>query len=213
MTRFSKEWPEESVSLLLELYSYKGPKYCALKLNKTESSVRAKASRLGLNKSITKTHDKFLSDLKDKNINLTVMGFYINGDTELLFKCPEDHVFSQRPRSVLERSGRCPKCTKKGFDDSKQAILYFVLFKDLNLYKLGITNRTPKERLSPDYNKYNAEIIWEIQFETGLEARSIEKELKILHKDKFCDTGLLNTGNTETLLDIIEIPFLKRLTE
>lgn len=206
MISYSKEWPEDSVKLLLELYSYKGPKYCAIKLNKTESSVRAKAHRLGLNKSITKTHDKFLKDLIDKNINLIVLEPYINGDTEILFKCTENHIFKQRPRSVLERLGRCPTCTKKGFDDSKPAILYFVYFKTLNLYKLGITNRTVKDRLSPDYNKYEAETLWEIYLETGYNARIMEKELKLLHKDKFCDTGLLSSGNTETLLHPIEKP-------
>lgn len=50
--------------------------------------------------------------------------------------------------------------------------VYFVKFKDVNLYKCGVTYKTPKERLRGHIN--NIEILWELQFPTLSDAYFFE---------------------------------------
>lgn len=86
-----------------------------------------------------------------------------------------------------------------GFDKKAPAILYFLQVegeKGETLYKIGITNRTVKERFGSDMKKIT--ILAEYHFSQGQTAADLEKE--ILNKFsvyKYTGNPVLKDGNTE----------------
>lgn len=202
------DWTDEDREWLKECYSLIGPRLCAYALKRSESGIRAEASRLKLKKSITKTNEQFLLDLSERNINVIPLDKYINGDTKIRFKCPEEHEFFQRPRTILERSGKCPICSSSGFKESEPASLYLVEL-DIDgepVYKLGITNRNVIQRLGSDFRKFKGSICWTVEFPNGLQARQLESHLKRENADFQYNTGMLTSGNTETFSCYINKP-------
>lgn len=195
----SNSWSLVDKEYLIENYSNLGPRICASSLGRSESSVRAAASRLSLKKSITKTRDFLCEQLIQKGITTQLIGKYINGDTITTFKCEKGHIFEQRPRSVIERNGRCPQCSSTGYSDTKSAILYLIRYdiEGEEVYKLGITNRTVKERVGKDFTTFSGDVCWTVT-SNGFVIRSLETKLKQKYKDNQYNTGLLKSGNTET---------------
>ena len=93
-------------------------------------------------------------------------------------------VFLQSARDHLQGRG-CPTCATSGFDRCKPAILYFGSI--LGVYKLGVTNRTVRERYNAlDYSKFTNILTWE--FETGYEAHEREQYLLEYYK-QYAYTG------------------------
>lgn len=88
-----------------------------------------------------------------------------------------------------------------GFDRSKPTILYLISipFENGRLYKLGITNTSVQSRYKEEFNKLNMRIEWTKEFETGLEAYNEEQELLRKYSEHRVNTGVLKSGNTETL--------------
>ncbi len=111
--------------------------------------------------------------------------------------CPEHGWFKQLIGS--HRRGRgCPKCAVGGFDFTKPAILYYLRVDNLNItaYKIGITNRTIKERFKSDTQYITVLSTWE--YSTGIEAYTIEQSILKLNKEfKYTGIPLLHDGNTE----------------
>lgn len=109
---------------------------------------------------------------------------------------------------VIRGKSNCPMCSnmnsKSGFDPSKPSILYFFSFPYLHYhcYKIGITNRTLAERHKLDTDIIDP--IWEFQFETGTIARKLEKLLLDKYKSFSINTGMLHSGNTETITAFID---------
>ena len=129
---------------------------------------------------------------------------YIESSKAVIIICPVHGEFEQTPNSHIQGSG-CQKCTKTGFNSGKPAYLYS--FQIGEVYKIGITNRTVKDRYnSVDYG--NISNIQELLFEDGASAQLLEQQLKISNKEfkysgptPFTD----GTGITECFIKQIDI--------
>jgi glutaredoxin len=130
--------------------------------------------------------------------DIEVLEKYTRVDVKLLHRhtiC--GHEWYVIPHSIL-RGSSCPNCSKTGFNTGKLAITYLVYFHALGIYKVGITNRTVKERFQSEPQPYK--VILERHFEKGVDARDLEtKWLKNL-KPLLYNTTELKDGNTETFI-------------
>jgi hypothetical protein len=155
-------------------------------------------------KTTRKSEDFYKKELK--NTKYVLLGKYTNALTKTLHRCTEcANEWSIKPNDVLTGRGGCPSCSLTGFDSSKPGILYFVKIND-GLFKLGITNKTVRQRFKSDWNRFNIEIIWELKFEKGKIAQKLERRLLKSYKYLLINTGLLISGNTETMSEEIPCP-------
>lgn len=96
------------------------------------------------------------------------------------WKCLDGHEWEATLSSRITRGGRrgagCPRCAKSGFDPGMPAILYFIENKSMNAFKIGITN-VGTIRLKGFIGNGWA-VHFQPRFETGADARSIEKSLQ-----------------------------------
>lgn len=94
-----------------------------------------------------------------------------------------------------------------GFDSSKPGILYFVKFilDGLEYYKVGITNKSAKQRLGTDWNKFAFEELWTIEG-PGKAIQKLEKQVLEQNSQYLVNTEALISGNTETFSVYIDKP-------
>lgn len=118
--------------------------------------------------------------------------------------CPLHGDFSQVAATHLDGSG-CTSCALYGFDCKKPAILYFLEFEKpfAKFWKIGITNRTLKERFGlEDFFYIKEQTVWE--FASGDDAHQIETlALQEFAKYKFNGSRfdlLKSRGDTECLV-------------
>jgi hypothetical protein len=69
-----------------------------------------------------KTHEEFVTELKEINPNLEVLGDYISYHTKIKLKCLiDDYIFETTPASVISSKSGCPVCSGnvvlKGIND------------------------------------------------------------------------------------------------
>lgn len=123
--------------------------------------------------------------------------------------CSKHGEFEQTPIIHLNK-GNCQKCAQelrsiklRNFNITREAFLYYVFFKEYNLYKVGVTTR-PKERFNGE--TYKPEIINIIKYKTERQAYFIESQLKLLFKDLLYKghSVLKRKGNTELFVEPIE---------
>ncbi len=104
-----KLWTPEELQLITEEYSYLGAIEIAGKLNRSISSIKSKASRLGL-KFIECSAEQYLDKLAAKSIfDHWPIEDYINDSTNILHECLYGHTWRVRPSSILSGTG-CPHC-------------------------------------------------------------------------------------------------------
>lgn len=134
---------------------------------------------------------------------------YVNSHIKVKIICKEHGIFEQLPYN--HNLGRiCFECSYLSREKEISwtsdryknipTILYYIRLKKENLYKIGITKRSVKERFSKSELE-NIEIIFEKLFEDGSEA--FEKEHKILKENKefqYKGPNILGAGNTELFL-------------
>lgn len=155
---------------------------------------------------IKKTNSHYISELPKEYI---ILEDYINNYTPIVHKhtiC--GHEWLVRPYSIL-RGTRCPNCSGGNINSTLPAILYHVSFtyKNNTYYKIGITGREEVHfRFTSDWAKYNMEVIWQIRLPYGKMAKVLERNLLKNFKHLKINTGLLMSGNTETLFEEIECP-------
>lgn len=151
-----------------------------------------------------KSTEYYVKELECSDYRL--VGIYVNARTKTQHECTKcNHVWNVKPNDILSLKAGCPNCTIRGFKSEEPATLYFCKINN-NLYKLGITNRTPKERFTSDWIKFNIETIWQIDFRKGRIAYVLEQNLLKTYKHLLINTGLLISGNTETLSEEIPCP-------
>ena len=175
----------------------------AKSIGKTSSSVSTKASRLGFKHTYhsLKTQEQFDKDLVEKCPTMQRLEPYKGSNIKILFKCLLCNTeYKCMPKTKL--SGyKCIHCANTNNIGYKipydlPGITYLVYFKGIDLYKIGITSKSIKERF---YGyKYPYEIILERQFNSGLDAMNLEKEWLNNIEHLKVNTGLLKSGNTET---------------
>lgn len=104
---------------------------------------------------------------------------YVSSSEKLLVTCRKHGNFYQAPNHHLQGSG-CPQCANYGFSKVLPAILYYFNIK--GIYKVGVTNRTVKERYNKEDNSHITELVtW--AFSTGEEAHKYEQQIIKLNKE------------------------------
>ena len=105
-------------------------------------------------------------------------------------------VFSVIANNHLHGQG-CPSCNIGGFKMNSPAIIYYLSINNGQAFKIGITNRSVKERFTKkDYKKI--QILHQIHYKTGRSAYDEEQRiLKEYIMYKYNGEKLLDSGNTE----------------
>lgn len=106
---------------------------------------------------------------------------YINNNVPVEIICSEHGRFLQRPANHLNGC-RCPDCGKTGFKPGQKARLYLVKFVKpyCTFWKIGITGKTPKDRLTVDYSFVKYEKTWAGD---GRKVKVLESEILSLFAD------------------------------
>lgn len=130
---------------------------------------------------------------------------YNNLHDKIEIICPIHGLFQQIAKVHRYGSG-CPKCSISGFDLNKAGILYYILI-DGRYYKIGITNKSIKERFQSD--KIDIKIIKEWYYEDGEECYNMEQYyLKEFEWAKAKNVNILNGGNSELFrYDILNLDY------
>lgn len=145
-----------------------------------------------------KTNEEFIQEaiIKHNNKYSYEHTNYTTGDQYVIITCKEHGNFEQRPSNHLQGTG-CPSCVSSGFNVSLPAILYYLSINNGQAYKVGITNRSIRERFcNADLEKIT--IISETYYQCGKKA--YDKEQKILKDNKmhkYIGPDLLKSGNSE----------------
>ena len=135
-----------------------------------------------------KTSDYYLQLLEDRFPDVTITRFpsgAVSSDEQFTASCDHHGEYTKRFRDILkvnpETSNFCPSCSKEQLAWNTRfartdiaGLVYFVYFKDVNLYKCGVTYRTTKERLRGHIA--NIDIKWEIAFDTLSDAYFFENQ-------------------------------------
>jgi len=157
---------------------------------------------------LKKTTDTYIEALLEKDINIAPAEKYINVKTHILHECLDcGHIWNATPNKILMGRG-CPSCAEYGFNADKPAILYYIKIVSYHqevYYKIGITNRTIKDRFFRDRDK-TIKILLQKEFELGTDARLEEQSILSKYKDKRVTVPdfLKSGGNTELFeIDIL----------
>ena len=183
-----KRWTTEE-DKLLELYLKKCMTYKEIStlLDRTDKTCKLRAYKLQITYTnsyfwLTTDVNKLKELIKDKK-SYKEISITINKSISAI----EHKVFEYKLDYVNSSSG--------GFQPLKPGYVYCVYFKELNLYKIGISNNY-KERLRSF--GYRAELIYVLYFEEGNDAVKVEKQYLNNINHLKVNTGLLVSGNTET---------------
>lgn len=121
------------------------------------------------------------------------------------FKCLECDTEWMGRIGYLRKGYGCPTCTKGGgFDINSSGNVYYAKVKvDGELYyKIGITNRKTETRIRETSKEF--EVVLDIRFKEGLDARNKEQKILSLHKEYLTDKVF--SGSTECFtIDIRDI--------
>jgi len=120
---------------------------------------------------------------------------YVRNKDKLIIMCPEHGEFEQTPGDHLSGRG-CAGCADYGFNTTNPAIMYVLKFKNGIDYKIGITNRTVKDRFSnADLELFD--VVRELKFDKGQYAIDLEqyilRTIPNTHPKELLESG----GNTE----------------
>jgi hypothetical protein len=116
--------------------------------------------------------------------------------------CPEHGEFQQRPSDHIFNLQGCPSCGSSCFSSQKPGTFYIlkVVHKNKLYYKIGITNKTLKQRYSSSHDKNKISKCFLYTFNNGYLAQELESKLLYLFKDLKANTNILLSGNTEILI-------------
>lgn len=123
---------------------------------------------------------------------------YINARTSMRARCNKGHERIVKYQN-FQNKATCNKCAKHGFDVLKTACFYYIkfIFKKRSYYKIGITNRTIRQRFKDEKTPYK--VVYQQQYEIGQDAYEREQKLLKRFKDSLLDPSnyFLRDGNTE----------------
>lgn len=142
---------------------------------------------LFIKRSTEKHNDKYDYSLVD----------YVYNKVKVKIICANHGTFEQTPANHLNGQG-CPVCARTGYDPAKPGRLYYVMFDfgHTILYKIGITNRTVKQRFA--HEKVKPIVLWESTFSDGRIAQKVEADKKQEYSEYlYSGEPLLKSGNTE----------------
>ena len=124
---------------------------------------------------------------------------YINHDLPVTITCNKHGDFEQKPIYHLGGSN-CQQCSaemsKLQFNPDKETILYYVYFPKYDVYKIGITSRTIKQRFYCDNIDYT--VLASKTYKTGYTAWKQEQRILNKYLDvKYDGPPILYAGNSE----------------
>jgi hypothetical protein len=122
--------------------------------------------------------DLIRSDLLSRGIT-PLKSEYKSGDCYFTVRCGCGHKWTTLASIFKNQKSGCVKCAGRGFDPEKPGIVYYVRFGCL--YKIGITNRTVRERFKNESLKPEIIQIW--HFKKG--SYAYEFEQKVIRKNAF----------------------------
>lgn len=201
----NKKWTSEDEAWLTENYNKLGINDCANYLNRSTMSIQKKAGKLKLkapglhsNKGTFKTKEEYEEQLIQLEIDAFPLEDYQGCKIPILHECLEGHNWAVSPDNVLRGKG-CPYCSKYGFQLDQPALVYYI--KIGSYYKVGITNKSVRERFYRDRDK-TIEILREEYFETGKEAKLRESFiLDKYSKYRITVEGYLKSGGETELFE------------
>lgn len=125
---------------------------------------------------------------------------YIYHSEPVTIVCSKHGEFQQKPSYHLGGSN-CQECANElsrlQFNPVKPTTLYYVYFPEYDVYKIGITNRTIKDRFSTQ-PKLKVSVLFEALYPTGYEAwKEEQKILKDNLQYKYDGPAILHAGNSE----------------
>ena len=141
------------------------------------------------------THEEVLAKFEQEGYQL--LSQYKNTKTKLRFICPNEHC-RQSTLAQWNRGQRCRDCAIYGYRGNIPGRIYYLKFEHIGkpYYKLGVTNRTVKERYKDERKPYI--VLMDLYYKDG--SIPFNKETVILRKNKqFQYKGLpfLKSGNSE----------------
>lgn len=144
---------------------------------------------------------------------ITVLSQYKHAKTPVDCQCNECGTqWSPMPGNLLRPDKvSCPNCAKSGYNPSKPGYLYYLRVYDESqtYWKVGITNRSLKERFNPS-ERDKIVILYNQRFENGAVALQAERNILNLFKSfKAGNASPLKTGNTELFtVDVLQMDHL-----
>lgn len=140
---------------------------------------------------------------------------YISKKTPLLFECTVClHTWETTAGNVLNGGTGCSECALTGMKFTLPCTLYYmrVTRDGKEAYKIGITGKVNSLLRYHSESRAKIELLYEYRFETGKEAKAVEKSVLNLYKDfLYCGQPLLDhTGTTEMFsCDVLQLGHLK----
>jgi len=134
----------------------------------------------------------------------TILSSVFTGITnKLLIRCNTCKSEYLQVADSITRGIGCASCNKTGFNDNKPATLYYISVAN-TAFKIGITNRTIKERFGKDFSKIR--VIATKHFDKGVDARLAEREIILKYREcRYLGENLLMNGNTELFyMDVLQ---------
>lgn len=141
-------WTEEEIELL-EIWVNQGytHKEIANELNRTEVSVKTKASRFHIKSSnnVRKTNEEYQKQLENRDlINIEK---YINKNTKILHRCNICSLeWKVRPDDIVNGNKGCPKCAKK-LKHTNNTYQELITGRNIQVIDNYINNHTPIDHL------------------------------------------------------------------
>lgn len=124
---------------------------------------------------------------------------YVDDKTHIDIFCKTCNKYFKQAPSYHKQGAGCSSCNSSGFRGGKPAILYYLRVETRNqiAYKVGITNRTVKDRYSvTDLSKIT--VLSELSFQQGADAYKEEQAiLKEYSEYRYVGDPLLENGNSE----------------
>jgi len=117
-------------------------------------------------------------------------------------ECPEHGTFIQNIGNH-SKGANCPQCIfpLNAIEryENKPTTLYYVYFKELDLYKIGLTKQSVEKRFNIEIKRgYSIIILQTTLYENGLDAYKMEQYILERYKDfKYMGNKVLDAGNTE----------------
>lgn len=128
---------------------------------------------------------------------------YVNSVTNVIVICERGHEFHTNPTNHTTKRSGCPQCyrerqvgTNIKYFRGKPTILYYVKIGDV--YKIGITTQTIKQRFYGQTKGRQIRVIKEWFFEDGADAYTLEQSYKKQFREfKYITTDYIHGGNQE----------------
>lgn len=139
---------------------------------------------------------------------------YKNMHTKVKIICPKHGEFYQKPSDHIFNLQGCPSCGSSCFSTQKPGTFYVlkVLHEDKVYYKIGITNKSLKQRYSSKHDKSRIKQCFKYTFKNGYLAQDMEYKLLQYFRMTKANINILLSGNTEILTqDVRKTKYFKEL--